>query len=91
MTKKINTKLNKLIKYYSLINHNLIYNNQAINRYKNNINPFYGPKCQLLNDLRKLIAGIKNCELKKSAKNLVFADGNPKSKIMLIGEGHGAK
>ena len=70
MTKKINTKLNKLIKYYSLINHNLIYNNQAINRYKNNINPFYGPKYQLLSNLRKLIAGIKNCELKKSAKNL---------------------
>jgi len=90
MTKKINTKLNKLIKYYSLINHNLIYNNQAINRYKNNINPFYGPKYQLLSNLRKLIAGIKNCELKKSAKNLVFADGNPKSKIMLIGEGPGA-
>ena len=28
--------------------------------------------------------------MKKSAKNLVFADGNPKSKIMLIGEGPGA-
>ena len=24
----------KLIKYYKLINHNLIYNNKAINRYK---------------------------------------------------------
>jgi hypothetical protein len=24
----------KLIKYYNLINHNLIYNNKAINRYK---------------------------------------------------------
>ena len=39
MNKKINTKLAKLIKYYSLINHNLIYKNQSINRYKiNNLN-----------------------------------------------------
>ena len=33
---KINTKLTKLIKYYSLINHNLIFNNIAINRYQKN-------------------------------------------------------
>ena len=32
--KKINTKSIKLIKFYNLINHNLIYNNKAINRYK---------------------------------------------------------
>ena len=30
---KKNSKI-KLIKYYNLINHNLIYNNKAINRYK---------------------------------------------------------
>ena len=29
-------------------------------------------------------------ELKKSATNIVFADGNPKAKIMLIGEGPGS-
>ena len=38
MIKKINTKFIKLIKYYSLINHNLIYENEAINRYKINSN-----------------------------------------------------
>ena len=32
----------------------------------------------------------KNCDLKKHAKNIVFSDGNPKSKIMLIGEAPGA-
>ena len=37
-----------------------------------------------------MIANIKNCELKKNAKNIVFADGNPEAKIMLIGEGPGA-
>ena len=34
MIKKINFKTIKLIKFYNLINHNLIYNNKAINRYK---------------------------------------------------------
>ncbi len=31
-----------------------------------------------------------NSELKKNANNIVFSDGNPKSKIMLIGEAPGA-
>ena len=34
MTKKINAKTIKLLKFYNLINYNLIYNNKAINRYK---------------------------------------------------------
>ena len=34
MIKKNNSKSIKLINYYKLINHNLIYNNKAINRYK---------------------------------------------------------
>ena len=33
---------------------------------------------------------LKNCNLKKNAKNIVFSDGNPKSRIMLIGEAPGA-
>ena len=32
--KKNNSSSIKLIKYYKLINYNLIYNNKAINRYK---------------------------------------------------------
>ena len=36
MSKNMNTKLTKLIKYYSLINHNLIFCNKSINRYKAN-------------------------------------------------------
>ncbi|HJN24130.1 MAG TPA: uracil-DNA glycosylase, partial [Rhodospirillales bacterium] len=31
------------------------------------------------------------CALKKTATNLVFGDGNPKAKIVLIGEGPGAE
>ena len=34
MIKKISPNPIKLIKYYKFINHNLIYNNKAINRYK---------------------------------------------------------
>jgi len=91
MTKKINTKLVKLIKYYSLINHNLIYENEAINRYKINSNlAIKSPKSKKLQELKDSISKIKNCELKKNSNNIVFSDGNPNAKIMIIGEGPGA-
>ena len=90
MIKKINTKLVKLVKYYSLINNNLIYENEAINRYKINGNlAIKGPKGKKLQELRNSIKKIKNCELKKSSTNIVFSDGNPDAKIMVIGEGPG--
>ncbi len=41
--------------------------------------------------LKDKIKSIKDCELKKFAKNIVFSDGNPKSQIMLVGEGPGEK
>ena len=90
MIKNKNTKLTQLIKYYTLINHNLIYNNRAINRYKNKNLDISGPKDQMLQKLKLSIKNIKNCELKKSAANIVFADGNANAKIMIIGEGPGA-
>ena len=90
MVKKINNNTIKLIKYYNLINYNLIYNNQAINRYKNNTFEIPENKAKNLDKLKNSITNIKNCELKKSATNIVFSDGNPDAKIMLIGEGPGA-
>ena len=80
----------KLIKYYKFINHNLIYNNKAINRYKKDSFEITADKADNLKKLRKSIHNIKNCNLKKDATNMVFSDGNPKSKIMLIGEAPGA-
>ena len=80
----------KLIKYFNLINHNLIYNNKAINRYKKESFEISQNKANNLEKLKKSISQVKNCTLKKNAKNLVFSDGNPKSKIMLIGEAPGA-
>lgn len=80
----------KLIKYYNLINHNLIFNNKAINRYRKENFEISEDKAKSLDLLKKSITNLKNCSLKKQAKNIVFSDGNPKSKIMLIGEAPGA-
>ena len=88
--KKNNISSIKLIKYFKLINYNLIYNNKAINRYKKNSFEISVDKASNLKKLKKSIAEIRNCTLKKNAKNIVFSDGNPKSKIMLIGEAPGA-
>ena len=90
MIKKNNFSPIKLLKYYKLINHNLIYNNKAINRYKKDNFEISTSKADNLFRLKKSIAGIKNCNLKNNATNIVFSDGNPKSKIMLIGEAPGA-
>ena len=88
MNKLTNTKFNRLLKYYTLINHDLIYNNKTINRYKNKAQN--KNKSIELEKLKQNISNIKNCLLKKNATNLVFADGNSDAKIMLIGEGPGA-
>ncbi len=88
MLKKNNSL--KLLKYYNFINYNLIYNNKAINRYKKGIFEISEDKAINLERLKKTIINQKNCDLKKQAKNIVFSDGNPKSKIMLVGEAPGA-
>ena len=90
MIKKNAPNPTKLIQYYNLINHNLIYNNKAINRYKKDSYEISADKADNLEKLKKSILKIKNCNLKDGAKNIVFSDGNPKSKIMLIGEAPGA-
>ncbi len=90
MIKKDNSNSVKLIKYYKLINHNLIYNNKVINRYRKDNYEISKDKIISLDKLKKSINDIKNCNLKNNAINMVFSDGNPKSKIMLIGEAPGA-
>ena len=90
MIKKFNPNPIKLVKYYKFINYNLIYNNKAINRYKKDNFELSTDKTHNLERLKKSISNIKNCSLKASATNMVFSDGNPKSKIMLIGEAPGS-
>ena len=89
LKKNISNSL-KLLKYYKFINYNLIYNNKAINRYKKENFEVSDDKFKSLELLRKSIENVKNCDLKKQASKIVFSDGNPKSKIMLIGEAPGA-
>ncbi len=90
MIKKNNLSSIKLINYYKLINFNLIYNNKAINRYKKDNFEISADKADNLERLKKSIQNIKNCSLKRNATNMVFSDGNPKSKIMFVGEAPGA-
>ena len=66
-----------------------VYENKPIKRAFDE--PSIEDKQSLLENLKKKISEISDCELKKSAKQLVFNDGNPKSKIMIIGEGPGQK
>jgi DNA polymerase len=42
-----------------------------------------------LEDLKSALQAFDGCALKKTASNLVFADGNPAAEIMLIGEAPG--
>jgi DNA polymerase len=45
--------------------------------------------CADLDALRAALAGFDGCALRKTATNLVFADGNPAAPVMLIGEAPG--
>ncbi len=42
-----------------------------------------------LDDLKAAIAGFELCELKKGARSLVFSDGVPGARVMVIGEAPG--
>jgi uracil-DNA glycosylase family 4 len=46
--------------------------------------------CQSLEELKAALAAFEGCPLKFTATNMVFADGNPEAKVMLIGEAPGA-
>jgi len=43
-----------------------------------------------LEELRRAMTGFDRCELKKGARNTVFADGNPASRVLILGEAPGA-
>lgn len=44
-----------------------------------------------LEDLAAAMAGFDHLDLKRGARNFVFADGNPKARVMVIGEAPGAE
>ena len=45
---------------------------------------------QSLEELEALLRGFEGCGLRFTAKNLVFADGNPQARVMFVGEAPGA-
>jgi len=76
----------ELINSYEL---DYIFNNKPINRYKNK--PILEKIESELENLKKKIKNIGNCNLKKNAKKIVFGDGNKNSHLMIVGEGPGQK
>jgi uracil-DNA glycosylase len=42
-----------------------------------------------LDELRELLARFEGCALRTTAKQLVFADGNPQARVMFVGEAPG--
>ena len=71
------------------IDSNYEFSNKPIRRLKKSQQP--GEIKLQLENLKKQIAEIDACDLKNQANQLVFSDGNFRSKIMLVGEGPGQK
>ncbi|WP_339614469.1 uracil-DNA glycosylase [uncultured Parvibaculum sp.] len=46
-------------------------------------------RCQTLDELKQALSDFEGCALKFTAKNLVFADGNPEAELMFVGEAPG--
>ena len=93
MTKKVINQKGKFDN--ELINNiepNFVFKNKPINRFnftENYENENQTEKTELLNNLRKQINSIENCNLKNNSQNLVLGDGNMNSPLMLIGEAPG--
>ena len=93
MTKKgLNQNAKYVQEFIDIIEPNFIFENKPINRFKivkdsekkvveNNLN-----KKTKLQELKRKINSIDDCNLKNNAKNLILGDGNIDSPIMLIGE-----
>jgi len=73
----------------NLIDYNYIFDEKPIKRTKTK--PILENCNSRLKDLENKIKIIENCNLKKNASKIVFADGNAQSPIMIVGEGPGQK
>ena len=73
---------------------NFVFKNKPINRFniiENSNDNDQTNKAELLENLKKQINSIENCNLKENSENLILGDGNINSPIMLIGEAPGAE
>ena len=73
----------------NIIDYNYIFDKKPIKRIKTK--PTLENLKSRLETLRNKINAVENCELKKNASKIVFADGNIQSPIMIVGEGPGQK
>ena len=93
MTKKmINQKGKFDEELINTIEPNFVFKDKPINRFNipENSNDYdQTNKVELLEELKKQINSIENCNLKDNSQNLVLGDGNINSPIMLIGEAPG--
>ena len=93
MTKKVINQKGKFDdELINTIEPNFVFKNKPINRFnftENDKSEKQTDKSELLNDLKKQINSIENCNLKNDSQNLVLGDGNINSPLMLIGEAPG--
>ena len=93
MTKKVINQKGKFDEeLINTIEPNFVFKDKPINRFNivekiNNINVI--DKTEQLQQLKKQINSLENCNLKDNSQNLVLGDGNINSPIMLIGEAPG--
>ena len=73
----------------NIIDYNYIFDEKPIKRIKTK--PILENSKSRLDSLKNKIGAIENCDLKKNASKIVFADGNIQSPIMIVGEGPGQK
>ena len=71
--------------FLNIIDYNYIFNNKPINRIVTK--PTLENTLAKLENLKKRILEIKDCNLKKNASKIVFSDGSIKSQVMIIGDG----
>ncbi|MGF1658980.1 MAG: uracil-DNA glycosylase family protein [Rubrimonas sp.] len=46
-------------------------------------------RCATLDELAAALAGFEGCALKQGARNCVFSDGDPRARVMIVGEAPG--
>ena len=93
MTKKVINQKGKFDEeLINTIEPNFVFKDKPINRFNivENSNDYdQTNKVELLEELKKQINSIENCNLKDNSQNLVLGDGNINSPVMLIGEAPG--
>ena len=90
MTKKdINQNDILNLELLNIIDYNYLFDKKPIKRVKTK--PELESSKSRLEDLKNKIKSIENCDLKKNASKIVFADGNIQSPLMIVGEGPGQK